>query len=125
MDLYREFILDHYKHPRNVGELSPCDGKNDRANAVCGDKLSIFVNWEEREGEHVVTDMKWNGVGCAISQASASILSELVIGKSVAEILAFDRKTVEEYIGTPLTPARTKCAILALDALQKALVPID
>ena len=118
-DLYRENILDHYKNPRNHGEIADADASAEGMNPLCGDEVSIFVTFAD-DGE-TIADAKFAGRGCAISQASTSMLTELVKGRRAGEVLEFDREELLEEIGIPLTPIRLKCAILGLHTLKVAL----
>jgi nitrogen fixation protein NifU and related proteins len=119
MDLYREIILDHYKHPRNFGILVKSDKSADGYNATCGDRLHFDLLIDKN---NIITDVKFSGVGCAISQAAASMLTEEIIGKNISIILKMKPKHMVKLIGTPLTPSRIKCATLPLEVLVKALV---
>jgi nitrogen fixation NifU-like protein len=118
-DLYRENILDHYKNPRNQGEIADADASAEGMNPLCGDEVSIFVAFGD-DGE-TIADISFAGRGCAISQASTSMLTELVKGRKAGEVLEFDREELLEEIGIPLTPIRLKCAILGLHTLKVAL----
>jgi nitrogen fixation NifU-like protein len=118
-DLYRELILDHYKNPRNQGELDPRDAYAQGTNPLCGDDVAISVNFE---GD-AISEIRFHGRGCAISQASASILTELVEGRDVNDVAALDKDELLEELGAPLAknPARLKCALLGLGVLKLAL----
>ncbi len=118
-DLYRELILDHYKNPRNHGELDPCDASAQGTNPLCGDDVAISVNFE---GD-AISEIRFQGRGCAISQASASILTEIVEGRTVDEVAALDKDELLDELGAPLAknPARLKCALLGLGVLKLAL----
>jgi nitrogen fixation NifU-like protein len=118
-DLYRENILDHYKNPRNHGEIADADAYAEGMNPLCGDEVSIFVTFAE-DGE-TIADAKFAGRGCAISQASTSMLTELVKGRKAREVLGFEREELLDEVGIPLTPVRLKCAILGLHTLKVAL----
>jgi nitrogen fixation protein NifU and related proteins len=118
-DLYRENILDHYRNPRNHGELAHADAHAEGMNPLCGDEVSIFVTFAG-DGE-TIDDVKFAGRGCAISQASTSMLTELVKGRKAHEVLEFDREELLGEVGIPLTPVRLKCAILGLHTLKVAL----
>jgi nitrogen fixation NifU-like protein len=109
-DLYREEILDHYRHPRNRGTLDPAD----ISNPLCGDELRLDLRLD---GDRV-SEVRFSGHGCAISQASASMLSELIEGKTLEELRAVDRDTILELLGIPLSPVRIKCAMLSLKCLK-------
>ncbi len=115
--MYREHILDHYQHPRNFGTLSKPDLSHKEFNPVCGDNLSFQLSLDSK-GK--VTDVKFTGSGCAISMASASLLSDELIGKTQAQIEKLDRDVVMELLGIDLGPVRLKCAMLALDTVKNA-----
>jgi nitrogen fixation NifU-like protein len=114
-DFYREFILDHYKNPHNFGELADATHRYHDTNPLCGDEITMYlkVGADDR-----VDDVRFSGKGCAISQASASILTDEVKGKTLDELKAIDREHVLENLGITLTPARLKCALLSLKALK-------
>ena len=112
---YREQIIDLYEHPLNFGELDPHDFSYEEDNPLCGDVVRIDVLLDE-EGR--VADVKWSGDGCAISQASASLLTEEIKGMTLDEVKAFPKEKLLELIGVPLSMARVKCALLALKVLK-------
>jgi nitrogen fixation protein NifU and related proteins len=116
-DLYREQILDHYRNPHNQGELDPNDATFEDTNPLCGDKIRIDL----RISESVVTEIAFSGRGCAISQAAASILTDLVKGETLDEIMSFDKDDLLDELGIPISPARIKCALLGLHVLKGAL----
>jgi len=113
-DLYREHILDHYQNPRHHGELEDPDISQEEYNPLCGDRLVLQLKLED---DHVA-DVKFHGEGCAISQASASMLTELVEGKSVDELKALTKEDILDMLGIPIGPVRLKCALLPLKALK-------
>jgi nitrogen fixation NifU-like protein len=115
--LYREVILDHYKNPRNHGTIENADAHADGQNPLCGDEVSIDVDFD---GD-TIADVKFSGRGCAISQAATSMLTELVVGKTAAEAAAIEKDELLEEAPIPLTPVRLKCAILGLTTLKVAL----
>lgn len=117
MSIYQDLILEHYRHPQNVGKLSHPTGQATLHNPVCGDSLQVDI----REKNGIVVDIMFQGTGCAISQAAASILTEYVKGKTVEEIHTMDKKIVLQLLGIELSPVRLKCALLSLEAIQKAL----
>jgi len=117
MDIYREIILDHYKNPRNFGHLAHPDAKVEEGNVTCGDRISIEIAVKNGTLE----DIRFSGEGCAISQASASMLTENVKGMKLSKIKKLDAKYILSMLGTTLTPTRTKCALLSLEVLQKAI----
>lgn len=118
MDLYAENILDHYKNPHNKGKLENASASFADSNPLCGDKIEIGVRVNEKG---VIEDVGFTGEGCAISQASASLLTDEILGKTVAEVKALPNEKVYELLGVPLTTNRVKCALLSLVALKKAL----
>ena len=114
--MYRDYILDHYKNPRNSGPLEGATHTYHDSNPLCGDELTMQLRISD---EHV-DDVRFIGKGCAISQASASILTEEVKGKTLDEVKAIDRDHVLANLGIPISPARVKCALLGLKALKGA-----
>ena len=117
-DLYREQILDHYRHPRNYGTLEDADISHEDHNPLCGDQVRFEVRLDE--GGRVV-QAAFTGRGCAISQATASMLTEAVQGKTLDEIKAMDQQTVLGLLGIALSPVRLKCALLPLKVLQAGI----
>ena len=114
-DMYRELILDHYKNPRHHGELEPADISYQDDNPLCGDVIRIDLRVDS---DNRVQESAFSGQGCAISQASASMLMEEIQGKSLEEIKAYSREDVLEMLGIELGPVRLKCAMLALKVLK-------
>src|ERR1041384_5551340 len=117
--MYREVILDHYKNPRGHGVMEEADAEAEGQNPLCGDEVSIYVSFGD-DGETIV-DVKFEGRGCAISQAATSMLTEIVKGRQAAEIATLPKERLLDEIGIPLTPVRLKCAILGLGVLKVAL----
>ena len=113
-DLYREQILEHYRNPQNHGTLDPNDASYEDTNPLCGDRVRIDL----RINDDVVTDIAFSGRGCAISQASTSILTDLVKGETLDDIMAFDKEELLDELGIPISPARIKCALLGLHVLK-------
>ena len=116
-DLYREVILDHYRNPRNKGTLDPADFSYEDTNPLCGDEVRIDV----RVADDRIAEIRFSGRGCAISQASASILTELVEGQSLADVKAMTKDDLLDELGIPVSPARLKCALLGLKVLKAGL----
>ncbi|MEX2049181.1 MAG: SUF system NifU family Fe-S cluster assembly protein [Gemmatimonadota bacterium] len=117
-DLYREIILDHYKSPRNRGTLEPADARAEGQNPLCGDEVTITVNFD---GGDRIEEIRFEGRGCAISQAATSMLTELVSGRTLDEVASMSKDELLEEIHVPLTPVRLKCALLGLGVLKVAL----
>jgi nitrogen fixation protein NifU and related proteins len=119
--LYREYIIDHYKNPRNFGELEPRDAEFFDYNPICGDEMGVHIRLE---GDRIA-DLRFHGQGCAISQASASIISDELKGKTVSEVAGLDRRFIAEELGLELSPTRLKCGLLGLKVVQGALLGTD
>ena len=113
-DLFRENILDHYKHPRNRGALEHPDITYEDANPLCGDRIRMDVMVRDDRIEQV----RFSGVGCSISQAAASMLCEAVEGKTLEEVRKLSRDDMLEMLGIELGPVRLKCGLLALKTLK-------
>lgn len=118
MDLYAENILDHYHHPHHHGVLEHPTVSAEDSNPLCGDKIRIDLSIDEHG---VITDVGFSAEGCAISQASASMLTDEIIGKNIKEASSFSNEQIYEMLGVPLTTARVKCALLGLVTLKKAI----
>jgi nitrogen fixation NifU-like protein len=118
-DIYREIILDHYRNPRNKGKLPDADISTHDSNPLCGDEIDIHMKVQGGK----IMDVKFEGRGCAISQASASMLTEMVIDKPLTNVKDIDKTDILENIGlTNLGPARVKCALLALKVMKLGMV---
>ena len=120
-DLYREVILDHYKNPRHHGSLDGADAQADGLNPLCGDEVSIAVAFDG-DGD-TIRDVRFEGRGCAISQAATSMLMEMAKGRTATEVAKLPKDELLEEIGVPLqnNPTRLKCALLGLTTLKVAL----
>lgn len=125
MDIYRDFILDHYKYPRNFGHLEKPDVVVEEGNVTCGDRIVIELRINASTHSRItIGDVRFSGEGCAISQASASMLTEKVLGMRSTQVVKLSRKDIEDMLGTTLTPSRVKCAMLPLEVLQKGMVSL-
>ncbi|MCL4266986.1 MAG: iron-sulfur cluster assembly scaffold protein [Anaerolineae bacterium] len=113
--IYREQIIDLYENPLNYGELDVPDWSYEEDNPLCGDVVRIEV---KLGADGRVAEVAWRGDGCAISQASASILTEEIKGLTLEEVRNFDKDRLLELIGVPLSMARVKCALLSLKVLK-------
>ncbi len=117
MDLYREEILDHYKHPHHFGHVDRADLCFHDSNPFCGDEITLEL---QVEGDKVV-DAACPGHGCAISRASASMMTDEIIGKSLEELRGWQKDQVLDLLGIEVGPVRMKCALLAFKALKGAV----
>jgi SUF system FeS assembly protein, NifU family len=115
-DLYRENILDHYRNPRNYGTIENADISYEDSNPLCGDRVRIDMRIEDGK----IVEIKFSGRGCAISQASASMLTEMVEGADLDEIRELSAQDILDELGVPISPARVKCALLGLKVLKSA-----
>ncbi len=118
-DFYRDFILDHYRNPRNYGHFTAPDAVAEDLNPLCGDQIRVELNID---GQRRVSDVRFSGKGCAISQASVSMLTEAVKGKTLEEIARLPKEAVLENVGIGISPTRMKCAMLGLKVLKSAAV---
>ena len=112
--MYREYILDHYKNPRNFGRLEGADISHEENNPLCGDVVGMDI--KTRDG--VIQDVRFHGRGCAISQASASLLTERLKGMSLEDARKIGKEDVLGELGIDISPARLKCALLSLKVLK-------
>lgn len=120
MDLYREELLDRYRHPKNIGEVFNATNKATLKNPLCGDSLSVSI---KTSTAGIITDIKFNGIGCMVSTVSADMLADFVKGKTINEVKNMTDDKMLQLLGMDLTPSRKKCAILSLGVLKKALCP--
>jgi nitrogen fixation NifU-like protein len=117
-DIYREIILDYYRNPRNYGKITDPDIAQRDSNPLCGDELEMHINIKDDK----VSDVKFTGKGCAISQASASLLTELILGKDFEYVKKLTKEDILDNLGLhDLGPARIKCALLSLKVLKSGL----
>lgn len=120
-DLYQEIILEEAKNPQNYGSLADFDQKIEEKNASCGDEITVFIKKDPTSG--IITDLKWNGHGCAISRASMSLLSSLVIGLTIEDAKKIDKDTLLQKLGIEeISPGRLKCLMLGLRAVEKFIL---
>ncbi|MFL5756988.1 MAG: Fe-S cluster assembly sulfur transfer protein SufU [Chloroflexota bacterium] len=116
-DLYRDYILEHYRRPHNFGVIEEPTASFEGSNPLCGDRITLQVH--VRDG--VVERVGFTGRGCAISQASASLLTDEIKGKPLTDVAGFRADDVLELLGIEISPARLKCAMLSFDTLQHVL----
>lgn len=121
-DMYREMIIDHYKNPRRRGTLDPHDFSYEDDNPLCGDRIRIDVRVD---AENRISEAAFDGEGCAISQASADMLLESIIGKTLDEVKALGKEELLEILGIELGPVRLKCALLSLKALKAGVYGLE
>ncbi len=117
-DLYRDEILEHYRQPHNFGVLEAPDAVHEGNNPLCGDRITMMLALGE---DGTVRDVAFSGRGCAISQASASLLTDEIRGRPLADVEALSRQDILDLLGIEISPARLKCALLSLDTLHHAL----
>lgn len=113
-DIYRETILDHSRNPRNFGTIEDADISYEDSNPLCGDKVRIDLKVHDGK----ITDIKFSGRGCAISQAAASMLTEMVEGEDLDVVRQLTAQDILDELGVPISPARVKCALLGLKVLK-------
>ena len=117
-ELYQEVILDHSRHPRHYGAMDGASHKAEGYNPLCGDRVTVYL---QLGADGRVVDIKFEGKGCAISQASASMLTDEIRGMSVADVAKLQNQDVLDLLGIEISPARLKCALLSIDTLKKAI----
>jgi len=121
-DFYRELIIDRYKNPRMQGTLDPHDYSYQDDNPLCGDEIRIDLRVDEMG---IVTEAAFSGKGCAISIASADLLTESIMGKSLEEIRSLSKEDIIEMLGIELGPVRLKCALLSLKVLKAGVYGLE
>lgn len=120
-DFYRELIVERYKNPAYKGNLNPNDYSYEDENPLCGDHIRIDLRVDNNQ---IITDAVFSGHGCAISQASADLLMESIIGKPIDEVKKMNKETILDLLGIELGPVRLKCALLSLKVLKAGLYGI-
>ncbi len=116
-EIYKENILDHYKNPRNKKELKKCTIKHKETNIICGDEITIYIQIEKNK----IKDIAFTGNGCAISQASISMLTEKIKGMPIKEVRKITKENIIKMLGIPLSFVRTKCALLSLKTVLRGI----
>ncbi|CAN5474527.1 MAG: SUF system NifU family Fe-S cluster assembly protein [Chloroflexi bacterium] len=117
-DLYRDEILEHYRRPHNFGTLPEPDAVQEGSNPLCGDRITLMLGLGD---SGTVEEVAFTGRGCAISQASASMLTDRIKGRPLSEVSTLGGQDVLDELGIEISPARLKCALLSLETLQRAL----
>ena len=118
IDMYAENIMDHFNSPRNKGEVKNADIKHSGFNPFCGDEVEITAKLTSKKE---INEIKFSGKGCSISQASASMLTEMIRGKSIEEVKKLSKEDILDMLNIPIGPVRLKCALLALDTIQEGI----
>ena len=118
-DFYRDYILDHYRNPRNFGTLERPDATAEDLNPLCGDQIRMDLQVAK---DGTVSDVRFSGKGCAISQASASMLTQSIVGMKLADVARLSKEAVLENVGIGISPTRMKCAMLGLRVLKSAAI---
>ena len=118
MKFYKELLMDHFQNPRNKGRLENPDFAIAQYNPSCGDKIAV----EGVVQDGILTQLAFEGSGCVVSQATASLLSEFCIGKPIDEILGLEKEDLTKIIGMQLGPTRMKCALLSLMAIKDGIL---
>jgi nitrogen fixation NifU-like protein len=121
-DLYRELIIDRYKNPQMRGELDPHDFSYEDDNPLCGDRIRIDIRVDK---DNRITEAAFSGEGCAISQASADLLVESIIGKDLEEVKKISKEDILGMLGIELGPVRLKCALLSLKVLKAGVYGLE
>ena len=130
-DLYGEVVLDHYRHPHNRGTLECAEATYEDENTLCGDALRLDLAFDPpldqqaTPEERRIKEVRFNGQGCVISQAAASLLTDLVAGRTAAQVKALTTDDLLDELGITLSPARLKCALLSFKVLKAALYGAD
>lgn len=117
MNIYQQQILDNYHNPVNFGKPTSYTHTSKKQNLSCGDEIEIYLTIQDGK----VVDMHYEAEGCAISVASASLLSQYIVGKTLEEVKKMGIEEIKEILGIELTPSRNKCALLALQAVQASI----
>jgi nitrogen fixation NifU-like protein len=121
MDIYAENILDHFRHPRHFAPLLHSSMNHEEWNHACGDSLHLWLLLKDGK----IAEVGWTGTGCAISQASMSILSEEMPGMSEEKILSLTKEDIYTMLGVPIGPRRFKCALMSLHTVKNAILKVQ
>ncbi len=120
MEEYSKVTMDHFANPRNVGEIKDADGVGEVGNMRCGDIMRVYIKVGKRDGEEYIEDIKFKTLGCAAAIASSSMMTELVKGKTIAEVAKVSKDDINKELGI-LPKQKYHCSILSADAIQKAI----
>ncbi|RLJ03238.1 MAG: Fe-S cluster assembly scaffold protein NifU [Candidatus Aenigmatarchaeota archaeon] len=119
--MYSEKVMEHFRNPKNVGEMKDPDGVGEVGNPVCGDVMKVYIKVSKKGGKEIISNIKFKTFGCVAAIASSSMLTEIVKGKTLEEAERITRKDVSEALGG-LPPVKEHCSNLAADALKKAIL---
>ncbi len=120
-DVYREHVLDHGRHPRNFGKPAKADASAHDANMSCGDEITLYAVFSKKGKEKIIKDAAFEGRGCMICIAAASMLTEQVTGKKISVASRLKEKDILAFFGGELTASRANCALISYNALGKLL----
>lgn len=118
--LYSKKVINHFRHPRNMGEMKNADGIGTSGSPVCGDVLRLFIKIEKKNNQEYIKEAKFQTLGCGAAIATSSMLTTMVNGKKLTEVKEVSNKTITEALGG-LPPNKLHCAVLAFQALEKAI----
>lgn len=122
MAIYSKEIIKHFKKPKNVGKIRVADGIGEAGNLICGDVMKLYLKiGENKKGEKIIKDVKFETLGCIIAIANTSLLTTLVKGKKIEDALKLKKEALIKKLGQPLPPIKIHCSILAIDALKEAI----
>ena len=120
MNIYSEKVMDHFKNPRNMGEMKDADAVGEVGNPVCGDLMYIYIKVKEKDGKEILDDVSFQTFGCGAAIATSSIMTDMIIGKTLNEVRKITNQAVTEALGG-LPPIKRHCSVLAEEALTKAI----
>jgi nitrogen fixation NifU-like protein len=122
MPLYSKTIIEHFKKPRNVGEIKNPNGEGQAGNIICGDVMKIYLKIKKnKKGEEIIEDIKFKTLGCMVAIANTSLLTTMVKGKTIKQALEIRKEDLIKKLGKPLPATKIHCSLLALDALKEAI----
>jgi len=119
-NLYSKKVMEHFQNPHNMGEIKNPSGRGRVGNPVCGDLMELQIKIQKKEGKEIIKDAKFQTFGCGAAIATSSILTDMIIGKKIDEVLKVSNQTVTDALGG-LPPAKRHCSVLAEEALKKAI----
>jgi len=122
MPIYSKEIIEHFKNPKNVGKIKKPSGRGEAGNILCGDIMTLYLKiGENKKGEKIIEDIKFETLGCVVAIANTSLLTSLIKGKTIKEALSFKKEDLIKRLGQPLPPFKIHCSVLAVDALKEAI----